>query len=78
VSEALEAAGIASARLRAPGDLAEHPQLLARKRWRTVGTPGGPIGALLPPVEMSGVEPVMGPVPALGEHTAAIRAEFGG
>jgi itaconate CoA-transferase len=78
VSEALEAAGIANARLRAPGDLAEHPQLLARDRWRTVGTPGGAIDALLPPVEMSGVEPVMGPVPALGEHTSAIRAEFGG
>jgi len=76
VSEALEAAGIANARLRAPADLAEHPQLLARDRWRTVGTPGGPIEALLPPVEMSGVAPVMGAVPALGEHTDAIRAEF--
>jgi itaconate CoA-transferase len=73
---ALEAAGIANARLRAPADLAEHPQLRARDRWRTIGTPGGPIDALLPPVEMSGVAPVMGPVPALGEHTAAIRAEF--
>ena len=70
------AAGIASARLRAPADLAGHPQLLARDRWRTVGTPGGGIDALLPPVEMSGVVPVMGAVPALGEHTEAIRAEF--
>lgn len=77
VSAALEAAGIASARLRAPADLAGHPQLLARDRWRTVDTPGGPIDALLPPVEMSGVEPLMGPVPAAGEHTDAIRAEFG-
>lgn len=76
VSAALEAAGIANARLRAPADLAEHPQLVARDRWRTVGTPGGPIDALLPPVELSGVAPVMGPVPALGEHTDAIRAEF--
>jgi crotonobetainyl-CoA:carnitine CoA-transferase CaiB-like acyl-CoA transferase len=76
VSAALEAAGIANARLRAPADLAEHPQLLARDRWRTVGTSGGAISALLPPVEMSGVELVMGPVPALGEHTEAIRAEF--
>jgi itaconate CoA-transferase len=78
VSEALETSGIANARLRAPGDLAEHPQLLARDRWRTVGTPGGPIDALLPPVDMSGVTPVMGSVPELGEHTEAIRAEFGG
>jgi itaconate CoA-transferase len=77
VSDALESAGIASARLRAPADLADHPQLRARDRWRTVGTPGGEIEALLPPVEVAGTDPVMGPVPALGEHTAAVRAEFG-
>lgn len=77
VSDALETAGIASARLRAPAELTRHPQLRARNRWRTVGTPGGEIEALLPPVEMAGADPVMGPVPALGEHTEAIRAEFG-
>ena len=77
VSDALEAAGIANARLRAPADLASHPQLRARDRWRTVGTPGGEIEALLPPVEVAGTDPVMGPVPALGEHTTAVRAEFG-
>jgi itaconate CoA-transferase len=77
VSDALEAAGIASARLRSPGELTRHPQLRARDRWRTVGTPGGEIEALLPPVEVAGADPVMGPVPALGEHTEAIRAEFG-
>jgi crotonobetainyl-CoA:carnitine CoA-transferase CaiB-like acyl-CoA transferase len=76
-SDALEAAGIASARLRTPAELARHPQLRARNRWRTVGTPGGDIEALLPPVEIVGTDPAMGPVPALGEHTAAIRAEFG-
>jgi crotonobetainyl-CoA:carnitine CoA-transferase CaiB-like acyl-CoA transferase len=78
VVKLLDAAGIANARLRAPADLPEHPQLVARDRWRTVGTPGGPVDALLPPVEMSGVEPVMGAVPGLGEHTDAVRAEFGG
>jgi itaconate CoA-transferase len=36
-----------------------------------------PASALLPPADIDGVEPVMRPVPALGEHTAAIRAEFG-
>ena len=49
----------------------------ARDRWREVGTPGGPVRALLPPVTMAGREPAMGAVPALGEHTAAIRAELG-
>jgi len=77
VIAALEAAGIACARLRAPGELTGHPELRARGRWRRVGTPAGKIDALLPPVQVAGQEPVMGPVPAFGEHTAAIRAEFG-
>jgi hypothetical protein len=42
-----------------------------------VSTPGGEIDALLPPVEVAGQDPVLGSVPALGEHTTAIRAEFG-
>jgi itaconate CoA-transferase len=70
-------AGIASARLRTPEELTRHPQLLARHRFRTVCTPGGYIDAFLPPVETAGQEPVMGPVPTLGEHTEAICAEFG-
>jgi itaconate CoA-transferase len=77
VSQALDAAGIANARLRTPDELTRHPQLRARDRWRTVRTPGGDIEALLPPVQLTGQTPVMGPVPALGEHTEAIRAEFG-
>jgi itaconate CoA-transferase len=77
VSEALDAAGIACARLRSPAEFTEHPQLRARRRWRTVHAPGGDIGALLPPVDIAGQQPVMGPVPALGEHTEAVRAEFG-
>ncbi len=77
VIEALEAAGIACARLRTPDELTQHPELRARGRWRPVRTPGGDIDALLPPVQAVGHEPVMGPVPAFGEHTEAIRAEFG-
>jgi itaconate CoA-transferase len=76
LSEALEAAGIASARLRTPEELTRHPQLRARGRWHPVRTPGGDIEALLPPVEIAGQQPVMGAVPALGEHNEAIRAEF--
>ena len=76
VSDMLEQAGIASARLRTPEEFTRHPQLRARGRWHPVRTPGGEIDALLPPVEAAGQEPVMGPVPALGEHTEAVRAEF--
>ena len=73
----LDQAGIANARLRTPQEFAEHPQLAARDRWRAVDTPGGPVQALLPPVTVPGREPLMGPVPALGQHNEAIRAELG-
>jgi crotonobetainyl-CoA:carnitine CoA-transferase CaiB-like acyl-CoA transferase len=77
VTARLDAAGIANARLRTPADLAEHPQLAARDRWREVATPGGPVRALLPPVTVPGREAAMGPVPSCGQHTAAILAELG-
>jgi itaconate CoA-transferase len=54
-----------------------HPQLAARNRWRQIDSPAGAIQALLPPVVQDGVEPVMGPVPALGQHSGAILAELG-
>ncbi|GGP35314.1 CaiB/BaiF CoA transferase family protein [Streptomyces abikoensis] len=73
----LDAAGIAAARLRTVAEFAAHPQLAARDRWREFGSPAGPLRGLLPPVTVAGREAVMGAVPALGEHTAAIRAEFG-
>jgi itaconate CoA-transferase len=74
---ALDQAGIACAQLRSPEQFAGHPQLQARDRWCEVGSPAGPVLALLPPVSMAGHEAVMGAVPALGQHTAAIRAELG-
>jgi itaconate CoA-transferase len=76
VTGLLERAGIANARLRTPEEFTRHPQLAARRRWRQVRTPGGDIEGLLPPVDAAGLRPPMGPVPALGEHTEAIRAEF--
>ncbi len=72
----LEAAGIANARLRTMAEFAAHPQLAARDRWRTFGSPAGVLRGLLPPLCWEGREAPMGAVPALGAHTAAIRAEF--
>jgi itaconate CoA-transferase len=76
VAARLDAAGIASARLRTPAEFAAHPQLAARDRWRAVDTPGGPVRTLLPPVTVPGREPAMGAVPAPGQHTDSILAEF--
>src|SRR6201996_6464992 len=50
---------------------------LAGFRWRKVDPAPGPVRALLPPVTVPGREPLMGPVPALGQHNEAIRAELG-
>jgi itaconate CoA-transferase len=72
----LDQAGIANARLRTPAEFAAHPQLAARDRWREVDTPGGPVRTLLPPVTVPGREPAMGAVPAPGQHTGSILAEF--
>lgn len=73
----LDEAGIAYARLNSVEDLWNHPQLRARERWKPVSTPGGMIEALLPPVNFSGTEPLMGDVPKLGAHTDAILQELG-
>ncbi|MFE4700283.1 CaiB/BaiF CoA transferase family protein [Streptomyces sp. NPDC056738] len=74
----LEAAGIACARLRDVTEVAEHPQLAARNRWREVGSPVGPLRALLPPITLPGGEEArMGPVPRLGEHTGSVLRALG-
>ncbi|MGV9565433.1 CaiB/BaiF CoA transferase family protein [Streptomyces sp. NPDC003480] len=74
----LERAGIACARLRDLRELAGHPQLAARERWREVGTEVGTLRALLPPITLpGGSEARMGDVPALGEHTEALLRAVG-
>ena len=73
----LDAAQIANARLNSVEQFIDHPQLAGRQAWRQVDSPNGPIPALVPPVRMAGVEPVMAPIPALGQHSAAILAELG-
>jgi crotonobetainyl-CoA:carnitine CoA-transferase CaiB-like acyl-CoA transferase len=73
----LDRAGIANARMRTVRDFIDHPQLEARDRWREVASPAGPLRALLPPAAMDGAEPVMAPIPGVGEHTGKILAELG-
>ena len=73
----LEAADIANARLNTMQQFWQHPQLVARGRWRKVGSPAGDIDVLKPPTNIDGMEPRMGPVPAVGEHSRAILEELG-
>jgi itaconate CoA-transferase len=73
----LDAAGIANGRLNEVRDVWDHVQFTERDRWREVGTPGGRIRAMLPPITFSDVEAVMGDVPGLGEHTDVVLRELG-
>jgi itaconate CoA-transferase len=75
--ERLEEAKIANARMRTVRGLLEHPQLEARDRWREVGSPVGPLRALLPPATIDTIEPLMAPIPLVSEHTEKILAELG-
>jgi itaconate CoA-transferase len=77
VTQRLEAIRIAWARVNSVGDFLEHPQVSGRDCWREIGSPGGPLRAMIPPVRMEGVEPTMGDVPSLGQHTEAILEELG-
>jgi crotonobetainyl-CoA:carnitine CoA-transferase CaiB-like acyl-CoA transferase len=76
VVQRLEAAQIANARVNTMHEVWQHPQLAARQRWREVGSPAGPLPAMLPPGSWQ-EGPRMDPVPALGEHTDAILGELG-
>ncbi|WP_030519375.1 CaiB/BaiF CoA transferase family protein [Nocardia rhamnosiphila] len=72
-----DAAGIGNARYNTPTEVLAHPHLTQRKRWRAVATPAGPVTALLPPPILTGYDPPMGAVPALGQHTDAVLTEAG-
>jgi itaconate CoA-transferase len=73
----LDDAQIANARMNDMHDVWKHPQLEARGRWTQVGTPTGPVPALLPPGDTDAFSPRMDAVPGLGQHTDSILAELG-
>lgn len=75
--ERLEKAGIPNARLNTVSQLAEHPQLAERDRWRTIDSPAGPVDVVLPPMIFRDAEPRMDPVPELGRNTDTVLAELG-
>ena len=74
VATKLREAGTAYGFVNGVADLAHHPAL----RRVTVDTPNGPASIIAPPALRDGAAPVLGPVPAIGAHSAAIRAEFAG
>lgn len=77
VTERLEQAQIANAKMNSMADLWSHPQLQSRNRWVTVGSPSGELPALLPPGQQSSFDYQMGDIPTIGQHTQAILRELG-
>ena len=73
----LDRAQIANARINSVSQFIEHPQLAARQAWRQVDSPVGPVPGLIPPVRMAGIDPIMGAIPELGQHSESILAELG-
>ncbi len=72
LEQKLSAADIAFARVNTPADLSRHPHL----RRITVGTPSGPVSYPAPAESRAAASRRYGPVPAVGEHTDRVRAEF--
>jgi crotonobetainyl-CoA:carnitine CoA-transferase CaiB-like acyl-CoA transferase len=72
LSAALREAAIAFGRLNEVADLATHAQL----RRVSVGTPSGSVEIVAPPARHTGDDQSLGPVPALGQQSDAIRGEF--
>ena len=73
IIERLTTAGIAFGRLTDLEDLTAHPQ----NRFVTVQSDGGEIELMAPGFVTRGETASYGPVPSLGQHSDAIRAEFG-
>ncbi|MBV9735888.1 MAG: CoA transferase [Acidisphaera sp.] len=71
-AEKLRAANTAYGFVNDVRGLAAHPAL----RRTTVETPTGKLSLVAPPVLTSDGPRALGPVPAIGEHSAAIRSEF--
>ena len=65
-------AKIAFGSVNSVADLAVHQQL----RRTAVVTPSGTVELVAPPVMLADGDPVLGAVPALGEHTDSVREEF--
>jgi itaconate CoA-transferase len=73
----LDKAQIANAHLNDMEGLWKHEQLKARNRFTEVGTPNGPVTALLPPGLNDSYDYRMDPIPSVGQHTESILKELG-
>jgi itaconate CoA-transferase len=74
--EAADGARLGWARYNTTLEVLNHPQLAERGRWVPTGSPGGDFLGLRPAADADNWKWTPGPVPGIGEHTAAILQEF--
>jgi itaconate CoA-transferase len=74
VVERLKAGKVAYGSVNQVADLAKHPHL----RAASLETPTGPVEIVESPVHIAGERRSYGPIPAIGQHSLAIRREFAG
>lgn len=72
LAQRLLQAKIAFGAVNSVADLVQHPQL----RRTPVATPSGSVELVAPPVRQVGQQRALRAVPAVGEHSAAVRVEF--
>jgi crotonobetainyl-CoA:carnitine CoA-transferase CaiB-like acyl-CoA transferase len=77
INRRLEAADIPFGDVNDVAAFLDHPQLVARERWREIQSPAGPLQAIVPPLDLEGMTPRMGAIPDVGQHTDEILAELG-
>eukprot|EP01062_Namystynia_karyoxenos_P071965 TRINITY_DN6779_c0_g1_i1.p2 TRINITY_DN6779_c0_g1~~TRINITY_DN6779_c0_g1_i1.p2 ORF type:complete len:797 (+),score=239.18 TRINITY_DN6779_c0_g1_i1:79-2469(+) len=69
----LRSSAVAFGEVNGAGGFSRHPAL----RRSPAETPGGPVSCVAPPARFDGAARPLRRVPALGEHSKALRAEFG-
>ncbi|MFK7863734.1 MAG: CaiB/BaiF CoA transferase family protein [Pseudohongiellaceae bacterium] len=77
IKKKLGDANIAYADVNEMKDVWNHPQLTALKRIVDIESTAGSLKSFLPPGNNNRYEPVLAPVPAVGEHTEEILFELG-
>lgn len=77
LTDLLDTAQIAWARVNNALEVASHPQFDARDRWTEIDSPAGPVRTLKQVIVERGKEYSYGGIPELGEHTERILAEMG-
>ncbi len=77
ITRRIEAADIPFGDVNEVAQFLDHPQLEGRDRWREIESPAGPLRAILPPMNLEGIDLQMGAIPEIGQHKDEVLREIG-